>query len=381
MGLIKSIINTAKGSVFSDLTVSITNDVMNASLQSAKTAFNHLKGDSGLVFNIGDKSNDLYVYAIKRDLSQVSFATLNNIYSKLARDKEFIASKSITSQNNKSMRTIIDKHEKSAKYKVNKNLKAAPMYLGKIADECLVMWIAADKDSGGKDFEITQNGNTYYDKIKKASYKPKELGDTSLFPTRSQKYNVDSKQWEFYTNDTNVVIKNAECVFMDLGAIVSVQSANNIVVTRVQGRNGSRKEFISGGDINFSVQGKIYSNFPDLYPYEEVSKFIKIMQSDTIIQVSNLMFSQYNVSRILIKDFNMNQNEGFKNVQPYSFTCIGIEPDEDVEAITSDTIDTINYKLNQSGKAGWTQALVNKVKKASVDTAIQTLEELTTNII
>ena len=60
-------------------------------------------------------------------------------------------------------------------------------------------------------------------------------------------------------------------VFLDLGAIVQVQSSNNLVLTKVQGRDYSRKELISGGDINFTVTGKIVSNYPDVYPYAEVS--------------------------------------------------------------------------------------------------------------
>ena len=169
-------------------------------------------------------------------------------------------------------------------------------------------------------------------------------------------------------------------VFLDLGAIVQAQSSNNLVLTKVQGRDYSRKELISGGDINFTVTGKIVSNYPDVYPYAEVSKFITLMQHKGVIQVFNLMFQQFNVTQILIKDFNMGQNEGFKNVQPYSFTCVAVEPDDAVNVV-QDTINGTNLEISQMKKQGWAKVLLDKVKASAANQAAQMIESLTSNTI
>ena len=45
-------------------------------------------------------------------------------------------------------------------------------------------------------------------------------------------------------------------VFLDLGAIVQAQSSNNLVLTKVQGRDYSRKELISGRRYKFYCNRK-----------------------------------------------------------------------------------------------------------------------------
>ena len=137
---------------------------------------------------------------------------------------------------------------------------------------------------------------------------------------------------------------------------------------------------ISGGDINFTVTGKIVSNYPDVYPYAEVSKFITLMQHKGVIQVFNLMFQPFNVTQILIKDFNMGQNEGFKNVQPYSFTCVAVEPDDAVNVV-QDTINGTNLEISQMKKQGWAKVLLDKVKASAANQAAQMIESLTSNTI
>jgi hypothetical protein len=169
-------------------------------------------------------------------------------------------------------------------------------------------------------------------------------------------------------------------VFLDLGATVTCQSSNNLVLTKVQGRDASRKELISGGDMNFSVTGKIVSNYPDVYPYADVSKLITLLQHKGVINVSNLMFQQYNVTQIIIKDFQMGQNEGFKNVQPYSFNCVGIEPSDAVTVVT-DTINAADVQIGASKKKGWAKALLDQVKAAAANEAAQMVESLTSTYI
>lgn len=66
--------------------------------------------------------------------------------------------------------------------------------------------------------------------------------------------------------------------FVDLQPTVQVSSKNNIVMTQVQGRDYTRKEFISGGDLEVSINGKITSKYPDIYPEAEISKLLKMVQ-------------------------------------------------------------------------------------------------------
>ena len=49
--------------------------------------------------------------------------------------------------------------------------------------------------------------------------------------------------------------------FADLQPVVQVSSKNNVLLTTVQGRDYTRKELVSGGDLEISINGKITSKY------------------------------------------------------------------------------------------------------------------------
>lgn len=164
------------------------------------------------------------------------------------------------------------------------------------------------------------------------------------------KYNdggADSENEESYTTKT--------ILFFDCAPKINISSGKNIIMTQVQGRDFTRKELVSGGDLTFTVSGSIVSNLAALetskygtvprvkYPENDVKKFIQIMQHPGIINVNHFLFRQFNVTRIIIKDFSLKAPE-FKNIQPYEFTCVAVEPDEAV-IIKQDTIDRLNREI------------------------------------
>lgn len=176
----------------------------------------------------------------------------------------------------------------------------------------------------------------------------------------------------FYDGDTDVLVEDVKIVgdkqvkdsyttkticFIDINPDVAIQSSKNIVMTTVQGRDYTRKELVSGGDLNFTVTGEIVSNEDGVYPENDVKKFIQIMQYGGVVNVNHFQFKQFNVDKIIIKDFNM-QNQEFKNIQPYTFTCVAVEPDEDV-VVKSDTIAVINREIEVSPMSKWYKLILN----------------------
>lgn len=176
----------------------------------------------------------------------------------------------------------------------------------------------------------------------------------------------------FYDGDTDILVEDVKIVgdkqvkdsyttkticFIDINPDVAIQSSKNIVMTTVQGRDYTRKELVSGGDLNFTVTGEIVSNEEGVYPENDVKKFIQIMQYGGVVNVNHLQFKQFNVDKIIIKDFNM-QNQEFKNIQPYTFTCVAVEPDEDV-VVKSDTIAVINREIEVSPMSKWYKLILN----------------------
>lgn len=341
-------------SSFSKLTINVGNGLAHTGINAAFYAANYKKRDGQLKFISNRGYSNVFVYAAKRTMMQMTFATINDLYPKYIRqlDRKKTA-ESYQNNQGKELQKIIENGQKTDQDTFNKQ-GVTLKYRGKPANEGLLLWI---KNESGQPQSTAFN--TYWDKIKGLS---NEAAVSSSL------------------NAATEVKVPGELVFLDLGAIVQAQSSNNLVLTKVQGRDCSRKELISGGDVSFTVTGEITSNYPDVYPYAEVSKFITLMQHKGVIQVFNLMFQQFNVTQILIKDFNMGQKKGFKNVQPYSFTCVAVEPDDAVKAV-EDTINGTNIEISQMNKKGWAKVLLDQVKASAANQAAQMIETLTSNVI
>lgn len=137
----------------------------------------------------------------------------------------------------------------------------------------------------------------------------------------------------YYDNKSGKIEPNSHfglVTFVDLQPSVQVSSKNNILLTQVQGRDYSRKEFISGGDLEIALSGKITSKYPDVYPEAEVSKFLKLMQYKGVIDCENTILRQFNISRIIVLNYSFSPSS-YRNVQDYSLSCVAVEPSEAIE--------------------------------------------------
>ena len=53
-------------------------------------------------------------------------------------------------------------------------------------------------------------------------------------------------------------------IFSDLSAKINMDTAKNLILTKVMGRDRSRKELVSNDDLLFIVQGNVVSDYPDI---------------------------------------------------------------------------------------------------------------------
>lgn len=145
-----------------------------------------------------------------------------------------------------------------------------------------------------------------------------------------------------------------EVTFIDLQPQVQVATKNNIVLTTVQGRDYSRKEYISGGDLEISITGKITSKYPEVYPEAEVSKFLRLMQFKGVLDCDNTILRQFGVTQLIVLNYNLQQSP-CRNVQPYTLQCVAVEPAEAVEVKFADEERT-DWVMKHTNKwLKWTQ--------------------------
>lgn len=160
-------------------------------------------------------------------------------------------------------------------------------------------------------------------------------------------------------------------VWWDCTAIITINSQKNLIVTKVNGRDYSRKELVSNGDVNISISGTISSNLPEVYPTSEIQKFIQIMQYKGPVRVNSQYLSQFGIDRIVIQDFNAPQKRGYKNIQEYTINAIGLQPDKETK-VAKDTITTIDTAImkNENEKDPWAKILddrLDSLKRSSED--------------
>lgn len=213
-------------------------------------------------------------------------------------------------------------------------------YLSRKVPEALIMSYTGDSS-------ITYS---FPKSIKSESYKVKKqsLIQSLIETNRSIEHNIE------YEDATEVTSKDV--IHIDLTPQVTFATSKNLVMTPVQGRDSSRKELISNGDLTFTINGSVATDLPGVYPAAAVQRLIKMSQYKGIIQVHHFIFDQFKVKQVIIKDFSLQQQE-YKNIQPYSMTCVAIEADE--ITLINDTIGRINEVFEASPANFWYNLILN----------------------
>lgn len=201
---------------------------------------------------------------------------------------------------------------------------------------------------------------------------PSRCGLMTKIPTKKPvTYNNQAK----YSIDGSVTKREKTItinylVWQDPSAIVSVNSSKNLLLTKVVGRDYSRKELISNGDIEIQVTGHMLSDFKnmDAYPSSRVKQFIQTMQYKGVIEVENTILKRLNITQMVIKDFNLPSSEGSISKQDYSFTAVGIQPTSEVE-VTQDTLKiidtTVSSTTTDSKSNKWSEFIKSKAEGAA----------------
>jgi hypothetical protein len=201
---------------------------------------------------------------------------------------------------------------------------------------------------------IVNKSGQYYQLIKEQQAVAEKKNYTDSIVGRTVADYIELKisgEGTYYDKESGKVEPNSKyglITFVDLGPQVQLSSKNNIVLTTVQGRDYTRKEFISGGDLEFTINGRITSKYPDVYPEAELSKFLKIVQYKGVIDCDNTILRQLKISQLIILGYSLPTAE-YRNVQPYTLQCVAVEPSEAVELISKDA-EVVDEAIEHTNK-------------------------------
>ncbi len=101
--------------------------------------------------------------------------------------------------------------------------------------------------------------------------------------------------------------------------LISISGQNTIVKRKVAKSKfrGTVKERWSEDDYKITIQGSFVHPLPDIYPRDDVQRFMDFVRYDKAIYVFNDLFEMLDVSQIVIESFSLPFSKG-ENVQNYT---------------------------------------------------------------
>lgn len=118
-----------------------------------------------------------------------------------------------------------------------------------------------------------------------------------------------------------------------LDPIVEIARQKNIVITDIQGGDGTVKEFISGGDYAVTIKGVLASDpmqgqYARRYPTREVQALQELIDLNEPLPVSGRLFKLFGIQNLVIRDHSWPPLPGFTNLQAYELRCLSDKPIE-----------------------------------------------------
>lgn len=120
-------------------------------------------------------------------------------------------------------------------------------------------------------------------------------------------------------NSLNVGAANGNSdIFLNVDTVlITVSQSKNIVKTPIVGRNGTIKEYISDGDYLIDIRGMIVSQYPLVYPRDEVSLLIELLNLPKQIPVASDFLNIFEIGSIVVEFYSIGEKLGSRNEVPF----------------------------------------------------------------
>lgn len=149
-------------------------------------------------------------------------------------------------------------------------------------------------------------------------------------PTFSELKDLQGKNWL-----TSLAIAFGDKKIALDECIISVNQEKNIVVTALQGRNGTIKEYISDGDYQISINAAV-TNYKEKgddyeasleYPEDKVRQFVELLQMPETLDVQSDFLEVFGIKSAVVTGFSLEQ-ETHSNRQAFQIQMLSDLPYE-----------------------------------------------------
>jgi hypothetical protein len=109
--------------------------------------------------------------------------------------------------------------------------------------------------------------------------------------------------------------------------LITVSQAANIIKTKIQGRNGTVKEYIGLDDSTVTINGVITGK-NGVYPFEEVERLRRWLQAPVSKGIVARWLGNLGIENLVVESYDIPQVEGGYSYQMFSISAISDLPVE-----------------------------------------------------
>jgi hypothetical protein len=164
---------------------------------------------------------------------------------------------------------------------------------------------------------------TRLNKIEASTYEPDQAIATSYLGTPIYS-NLQINNGQFQDPATGEIIKYSG-LRVD-SALFVVNGDKNIVMTEIQGRDGSIKELVSNKDYQVQISGYLISNQINVAPIAEKNTLIKICNAKSSVEVVSSFLNDFGIFNLVIQSFQIEEIQGKRSIIGFSLSCVSDLP-------------------------------------------------------
>jgi hypothetical protein len=164
---------------------------------------------------------------------------------------------------------------------------------------------------------------TGVNRIGASTYEPDEAIATSYLGTPIYS-NLEIQNGQFKDVTTGDIVKY-EGLRID-SVLFTVSREKNMVVTEIQGRDGSIKELIANKDYTIQINGFLVSNKVNTAPINEKNALIKICNAKASIEVISSFLNDFGIYNMVIQNYSLAESQGKRSTIEFTLSCLSDTP-------------------------------------------------------
>lgn len=110
-------------------------------------------------------------------------------------------------------------------------------------------------------------------------------------------------------------------------ALFEITQPKNIIVTPIQGRDGTVKEYISDGDFQVNIRGVLFAP-NNQFPLDDFVSLIKVLKAPVPIKVNSWYLEKLGIYNLVVTSYAFRQEQGKLSQQSFEIIAISDSPIE-----------------------------------------------------